>query len=228
LTASTDDLLLRVADVVKSFSEAGTTTRVLRGASLELPRGETASLTGPSGSGKSTLIGLVAGLMRPDTGRVVYDGTDITLLDDAARCRLRRHRIGIVLQHGNSLPFLTARENVELVMELAGLRRPRRAASSLLTRLGLLDRLDHLPARLSGGEVQRVALAMALARAPDLLIADEVTGELDSSTAAQVMDAIFEASRERGLTVLYVTHQPDLAALATHRWRLTGGLLRAA
>lgn len=196
---------------------------MLRGANLELARGATTSLVGPSGSGKSTLLAIIAGLARPDSGAVVFDGHDLSGLDDAGLAQLRGARIGVVLQTGNLIPFLTAVENVELALDLG--RTPGRtaAARALLAEFGLSHRLDHLPRRLSGGETQRVAVAMALANEPELLLADEVTGELDSSTAEQVMTVLFDASRERGLSVLYVTHDADLAAGAQHRLRLVDG-----
>jgi putative ABC transport system ATP-binding protein len=181
-----------------------------------------------SGSGKSTLISVLAGLALPDSGRVVFDGQDITGLTEVARAQLRARRVGVVMQSGNLIPFLTALENVELAIELAGGDRGGARARELLSELGLERRLDHLPRRMSGGESQRVALAMALANEPDLLLADEVTGELDSSNAERVMEVIFEAWQERGLTVLFVTHSSELAARAQHRLRLDDGEVRSA
>ena len=215
--------LVRVEAVSKTYRDGGAETPVLRAARLELARGETTSLVGVSGSGKSTLISLIAGLLLPDSGRVVIDGQDTTGLDDVARARLRAGRIGVVLQSGNLIPFLTAKENVELAIGLAGGHRAAARAETLLTEVGLADRLHHLPRRMSGGEAQRVSLAVALANEPDLLLADEVTGELDFSTAEQVMEVIFDAWRERGLTVLFVTHRSELAASAQRRLRLRDG-----
>lgn len=220
--------LVQVDAVSKAFREGGVATQVLRAANLELRHGETTSLIGASGTGKTTLLGCIAGLMLPDSGAVRFDGEDVTTLDDTARARLRADRIGIVLQSGNLIPFLSARENVELAIELAGGERRDARARDLLVELGLGDRLDHLPRRLSGGETQRVAVAMALANQPDLLLADEVTGELDSASAEQVMEIIFGAWRERGLTVLFVTHNGELAARAEHRLRLEDGEVRQA
>jgi putative ABC transport system ATP-binding protein len=220
--------LVRVDQVAKSYRNGGDETRVLKAATLELARGETTSLVGVSGSGKSTLVSLLAGLMLPDSGQVVFDGQGITELDDTGRARLRARRIGVVLQSGNLIPFLTAIENVALAIELAGGDRAVPRAGELLSQVGLGGRLDHLPRRLSGGVAQRVSVAVALANQPDLLLADEVTGELDSSSAEQVMEVIFDAWRERGLTVLFVTHSDELAALAQRRLRVQdGGVLRA-
>jgi putative ABC transport system ATP-binding protein len=220
--------LLRVDRLAKTYRSGDVETPVLRDVSLELDRAVTASLVGVSGSGKSTLLSLLAGLMLPRSGNVVFDGQDLGGMDDTARARVRARRIGVVLQNGNLIPFLTAAENVELAVEVAGGARPARRAAALLREVGLADRLDHRPARLSGGEAQRVAVAVALANDPDLLLADEITGQLDADTAAEVMDMIFAAWRERGLTVLFVTHSGALAARAQRRFALVDGEVLAA
>jgi putative ABC transport system ATP-binding protein len=217
------DALVRVEGVSKTFRDGELETHVLDATGFELEQGQTVSLVGVSGSGKSTLISLLSGLLRPDSGRVVFDGHDFSALDDRARAELRAGRIGVVLQSGNLVPFLTAQENVKLAIELADGRRAGTRARDLLKRFGLGGRIDHLPRRLSGGEAQRVAVAMALANDPDLLLADEATGELDSASADNVMSIIFDAWRERGLTVLYVTHSTELAARAQRRLQLTAG-----
>jgi putative ABC transport system ATP-binding protein len=211
---------VRLEGVSKSYGTAPNRLHVLDGVDLDLRRGETTSLVGRSGSGKSTLISLIAGLMRPDTGHVHIGGQQTDKLDEAGRARLRAERIGVVLQSDNLIPFLSAVENVELAMGFAPGRRPLRRARELLSELGLGDRMDHLPRQLSGGEAQRVAVAVALANEPDLLLADEVVGQLDSATAASVTERIFAASRERKLTVLYVTHDEQLARRAQHSLRL--------
>lgn len=218
--------ILRANKVSKVYQEGVAQTSVLRAASLELVRGETTSLMGVSGSGKSTLVALLAGLMLPDSGEILFDGQDITALDDVARARLRARRIGVVLQRDNLIPFLTAVENVRLAIEVAGGRQPGARAKDLLAQLDLAHRMDHLPRRMSGGEAQRVAVAVALANKPDLLLADEITGELDSSNTEHVMRVVFDAWRERELTVLLVTHNVDLAARAQNRLRLTDGELK--
>jgi putative ABC transport system ATP-binding protein len=223
----TAEPLVRVEGLSKAYRSGSLETPVLRDVDLVLPRWETSSLVGVSGSGKSTLISLVAGLLLPDEGRVLFNGRPIDALTDKRRARLRARRIGIVLQRGNLIPFLTAAENVELAVELSGGGRAASRARALLGGLGLADRADHLPRRLSGGEAQRVSLAMALANDPELLLADEVSGELDSATAELVMGVIFDACRERGLTVLYVTHSTELAARADHRLRLEDGRIRS-
>jgi putative ABC transport system ATP-binding protein len=223
LSAQTPTPLLALDHVSKTYHTGGATRPILTAAACELHRGETTSLVGASGSGKSTLLSLIAGLLRPDAGRIVFDGQDIGQLDDVGRARLRANRIGVVLQSGNLIPFLTATENVELAMGLAGGRRIAPRARELLSEVGLAHRLHHLPKRLSGGEAQRVSLALALANEPDLLLADEVAGALDSRTAEQVVRLIFDASRERGLTVLFVTHSSELAARAQRHLRLADG-----
>lgn len=215
----TDSLLL-LDRVSKSYVSD---THVLREVSIAFPRGQLTSLTGPSGSGKSTLISLLAGLSLPDAGRVVFDGDDLAQLDDVARARLRAQRIGVVLQSGNLIPFLTAAENVELATEFADGNGDGHRAMDRLAELGVGDRGHHLPRRMSGGEAQRVAVAVALANDPDLLLADEVTGQLDTANAEQVMATIFEAGRRRGLTVLFVTHNHELADRAERRLILDGG-----
>jgi putative ABC transport system ATP-binding protein len=220
--------LVALDGVSKAYRNGASPTRVLRATSMELAVGETTSVVGVSGSGKSTLVSLLAGLIAPDSGRILFDGRDVAALDEAARAGLRADRIGLVLQSGNLIPFLTAGENVELAITLAGGARPRARARELLAEVGIATRAEHLPRRLSGGEAQRVAVALALANDPDLLLADEVTGELDSANAERVMEMIFAASRERGLAVLYVTHSDELAARARRRLRLAEGEVRAA
>jgi putative ABC transport system ATP-binding protein len=212
---------VRLEAVSKSYGSGSSQLEVLDQVELDLMEGETTSLVGRSGTGKSTLLSLIAGLMRPDKGHVYIGGQQMDKLDDNDRANLRADRIGFVLQSDNLIPFLTAVENVELAMGFASGRRPAARARELLSDLGLGHRIDHLPRQLSGGESQRVAVAVALANEPDLLLADEVVGQLDSNTASDVMDMIFTASRERNLTVLYVTHDEQLAGEAHRSLRLT-------
>jgi putative ABC transport system ATP-binding protein len=214
-------------DVFKIYKEGLIETVALRGASLELARGRLTSLVGPSGSGKSTLISLLAGLALPSAGQIVIGGQDITRLDEGQRGRLRSERIGLVFQSGNLIPFLTALENVELAMRLRDRPVSPGRARELLGEVGLGRRLQHRPRQLSGGEVQRVAVAVALANEPELLLADELTGELDSATAEQVMEVLAEAWGQRGLTVLLVTHNQELAERADQKLRLVDGLVLA-
>ena len=221
--------MVRLLSISKSFEGGSGRDRVLDQVSLDLVRGETTSLVGASGSGKTTLLGLIAGLLLPDCGRVEFDGVEMSSLHESARARLRSRRLGVVLQNGNLIPFLTASENIQMAIKLGGgSQKPAAGARRLLSELGVLHRASHLPRHLSGGEAQRVALAMALAHEPDVLLADEMTGELDSSTADKVMDLVFRESSERRLTVLFVTHNAALASRAQNRAVLTAGRVHPA
>jgi ABC-type lipoprotein export system ATPase subunit len=208
--------LVRLEAISKSYADRP----VLDGVQLELHRGELTSLTGASGSGKSTLISLLAGLLSPDGGRIVFDGEDLGSMSDEQRASVRARRIGVVLQSENLVPFLTADENVELARTFSS-GGPGRA--ELLQELGVDDRRDHLPRRMSGGQAQRVAIAVALANEPDLVLADEITGQLDTSTADEVMGAIVDAQRRHGMTVLFVTHDHGLADRADRRLVIESG-----
>jgi putative ABC transport system ATP-binding protein len=224
-SATAPAALLQLREVSKAYRNPSETTVVFQGLDLDLHPGEITSLQGPSGSGKSTIIALIAGLMVPDAGRVIFDGRDIAGLSDADRSMLRATRIGTVLQSGNLLPFLTAGENVAMAMRLAGAPRSAERVDALLDQVGLADRAHHVPRRLSGGEAQRAALAVSLANAPDLLLADEAVGQLDRATARSVMGVFDRVCRERGLAVLLVTHDEDVAALGSRTVRLVQGRL---
>ena len=226
--------IVRVDDVSKSYATEGGTATVLRGVGLVIAPGEKASLVGVSGSGKSTLLSLIAGLLRPDAGTVEVDGVAISALDDRDRARLRADRIGIALQADNLIPFLSARENVEVALAFSSRhkgrvarRSQRRAASARalehLDRFGVAHRAHHRPRHLSGGEAQRVALAVSVANEPALLLADEVVAQLDAETAAHVMDAVIDAP----FAVLFVTHDLRLADLVERRYELADGEVRA-
>lgn len=214
--------IVRLHGVSKSFHAQAGEVAVLLDVDLTILPGEKASLVGPSGSGKSTLLSLVAGLLRPDAGSVEIDGTPMSELDDADRARLRGARIGIALQSENLVPFLSAQENVELALAFGG-HRPRRdrrqrrgRARELLDQFGVVHRADHRPRQLSGGEAQRVALAVSSANEPALLLADEVVAQLDADTAGHVIDEVLESE----YAVLFVTHQPELADRAERRYQL--------
>lgn len=223
--ASAGEDLLRLESVSKAYRSPGETTPVLSGLDLVLRRGEIVCLAGPSGSGKSTVVSLIAGLLVPDGGRVVFDGSDLARLSDRRRARVRAQRMGIVLQSGNLVPFLTAAENVMLAGRFARRRVPPARAREVLDRVGLADRADHLPRRLSGGEAQRAGLAVALVNSPDLLLADEVAGALDTTSTAGVMSALEELAREQGLAVLLVTHSQALARRGNRVLHLNAGRL---
>lgn len=217
--------IVRLRDVTKTFNSEQGPVPVLRSVDLCIRAGEKASLIGPSGSGKSTLLALIAGLLRPTDGTVEIDGTSIRELNDSERAGVRAERIGIALQADNLIPFLSAIENVELALGFGppgrrGLRGRRRShrtrALDLLERFGVADRASHRPRHLSGGEAQRVALAVALANRPALLLADEVVAQLDGATAGHVVDEVLSGD----FAVLYVTHDVALADRVERRYRL--------
>ena len=215
--------LVRLDGVSASYRDGSVEAHVLDQVTLELSRGETVSVMGTSGSGKSTLLGVIAGLLRPRSGSVVFDGQDTTGFDDTEWALLRGRRIGVVSQSGNLIPFLTAIENIELAAEFSTGDRASTRAAELLDEFGLADRRHHLPRRLSGGEAQRVAVAVALVNSPDLLLADEPTGQLDSSTADEVMHTILAVAQARHLTVLFATHHDEFAARASRRLHIVAG-----
>ncbi len=198
---------------------------ILEDVSFEIAAGEAVAILGASGSGKTTLLGLLAGLDVPSAGQVLIDGVDLAALDEDGRASLRRRTVGFVFQSFQLLPALTALENVMLPMELAGSSAARESALSLLTRVGLAERLDHYPRQLSGGEQQRVAIARAFAGPPRLLFADEPTGNLDSATGEEIVNLMFDLNRERETTLLLVTHDERLAARCGRRLRLAAGRL---
>jgi len=199
---------------------------ILKGIDLEIPRGQFAAIMGPSGSGKSTLLGLLAGLDTPTSGQVILDGEDITHLAEDDMALLRGRKIGFVFQSYHLISTLTAEENVLLPMELAGAEAGgRERARELLERVGLGGRSDHYPVQLSGGEQQRVALARAFALRPPILLADEPTGNLDSTTGSAVLELLLALNREQGTTMVLVTHEPSLAESADRRIVLRDGLV---
>ena len=184
---------------------------VLKGIDLEIHKGTSTGIVGPSGSGKSTLLMVIAGLERIDEGRIVINGTDITKLDEDALASFRGQHVGIVFQSFHLIPNMTAIENVAVPLELSGDEKAMEKAEAELKAVGLGHRLNHYPGQLSGGEQQRVALARALAPEPTVLIADEPTGNLDGETGIQVANLLFERQREKGLTLVLVTHDASLA-----------------
>jgi putative ABC transport system ATP-binding protein len=201
---------------------------ILKEISLQIAHGEAVGLVGPSGSGKSTLLMVMAGLERPDRGKIVVAGEELGALDEDALARFRGRSIGIVFQSFHLIPTMTAHENVAVPLELAGVTDPLDRAANELAGVGLGDRLDHYPAQLSGGEQQRVALARALAPEPALLIADEPTGNLDETTGREVMDLLFAKRAERGSTLVVVTHDPMLVQRCDRVVRMRSGRIDAA
>jgi len=218
--------LIALRDVEKTYQMDGVEVRALRGVSLTIEPGEFVAIMGPSGSGKSTCMNLLGCLDRPTAGTYLLDGTDVATLDDVALARLRNRRIGFVFQSFNLLPRTPAIENVELPMIYGGVPNRRAKALAALDEVGLQDRADHLPTQLSGGEQQRVAIARALVMRPGLILADEPTGNLDSTTAGEIM-ALLDGLSRQSITIVLVTHESDIAA---HARRLVqfrdGGIVR--
>jgi len=205
-------VVIDVRDVVKTFDEGR--TRALDGASLQVRRGEFVAITGPSGCGKSTLLHLIAALERPDSGKIVVNGEEITDKRDLSRYRART--IGLIFQLHNLLPNLTAEENVQVPIYETGLSpaKRRRRAQELLTLVDLADKANKRPAQLSGGERQRVAIARALSNDPPIILADEPTGNLDSKAGQHILAALREIQRQRGVTLVLVSHDPTIAGAA--------------
>jgi len=206
--------LIELTDVSRTVTSGAGPLTILHSTSIQITRGQAVAITGPSGSGKSTLLGLIAGLDAPSTGSIRLDGVEITTLGEDRLARLRGEKIGFVFQFFHLLPSLTAYENILVPMEIAGVAHPQQRARTLLANVGLSDRGHHYPSQLSGGEQQRIAIARALANDPPILLADEPTGNLDTATGRQVIDLLVEVNRQRGRTLVLVTHDPELAALA--------------
>ena len=219
------DPLIVLQDLYKIYRDGDVETVALRGAHLTVQPGEFVAITGRSGAGKSTLLTLVGGLATPSAGRVVIGGTDIARLNETERARFRRERIGIVFQADNLIPFLSALENVLLPLQLAGQRQATARARELLAAVGLAERAAHKPGQLSGGERQRVAIAVALANNPALLLADELTGELDSATADGIMALLKTLNEQQRLTLVVVTHNRAVAARARRQVIIADGQL---
>jgi putative ABC transport system ATP-binding protein len=212
--------------LTQTYRSGGRPLTVLENIDLAIAPQEFVAIVGPSGSGKTTLLGLLAGLDRPSSGRVLLEGTDLATLDEDARARLRAERVGFVFQSFQLVPTLTALENVLVPLELRG--RANGAATradELLARVGLADRTHHYPAQLSGGEQQRVAIARAFANEPRILFADEPTGNLDADTGGRVIDLLLRLNEESRATLVLVTHDPDLAGRAHRIVRIAGGKL---
>lgn len=219
-------VLLEARDLVREFRMGERSVRALRGVSVAVRRGEYVAITGPSGSGKSTLLHILGGLDSADAGSVALEGVPLERLGDSALTRIRLTRMGFVFQRFHLLPVLSALENVELPMAEAGIGRRERMARAreLLDYVGLSERADHRATELSGGEMQRVAVARALANRPALLFADEPTGELDLTTGRQVLD-LFRRLNQDGMTIVVVTHDEHLAAEASRTIHLLDGRL---
>jgi putative ABC transport system ATP-binding protein len=215
--------MIELRSVSKTVQSGGQPLTILHPLSLTIARGQTVAIIGPSGSGKSTLLGLIAGLDSPSGGHILIDGIDITTLDEDTLARLRGDKIGFVFQFFHLVPSLTALENILVPMEIAGRRDARQRAQSLLDEVGLHDRGHHYPSQLSGGEQQRIAIARALANDPPLILADEPTGNLDTKNGRHILDLLLQAGRARAATLVLVTHDPSVAAVADAQLTLRDG-----
>ncbi|MGH8679024.1 MAG: ABC transporter ATP-binding protein [Burkholderiales bacterium] len=223
MTELNDGPIVRATGLTKQVSTGSHALVILDDVSLEIAPGEAIAILGASGSGKTTLLALLAGLDVPSAGKVFIDGEDLFALDEDGRARLRRDRVGFVFQSFQLLPALTALENVMLPLELAGHEDARARAESVLRRVGLNERLDHYPRQLSGGEQQRVAVARAFASQPQLVFADEPTGNLDAATGEEIISLMFELNREKKTTLLLVTHDERLAERCPRQLKLAAG-----
>ena len=215
--------MIQLRDVSKTVVSGTEPLTILHPLSLDIARGEFIAIVGPSGSGKSTLLGLIAGLDSPSSGDVLIDGVNITKLGEDGLAKLRGEKIGFVFQFFHLIPSLTAFENVAVPLEIAGARNAGTRAQELLQEVGLTGRSHHYPSQLSGGEQQRVALARALANNPPILLADEPTGNLDSANGRHIMELVRDIHKTRGTTIVLVTHDAELAAIADARLILRDG-----
>jgi putative ABC transport system ATP-binding protein len=215
--------MIDLRGVSKTVDSGGRPLTILHALDLSIASGQFVAIVGPSGSGKSTLLGLLAGLDAPSTGQILIDGIDITTLGEDELARLRGEKIGFVFQFFHLVPALTAFENILVPMEIAGRRDAVARARRLLDEVGLSDRGHHYPSQLSGGEQKRVAIARALANDPPIVLADEPTGNLDSSTGRHIIDLLLSVRRTRRSTLVLVTHDVDLATLADARLVLRDG-----
>ena len=217
--------MIKVSQLLKTVPTADGDLTILRGVDLEVLAGTSAAIVGASGSGKSTLLGLLAGMDVASAGEVWLDGVNLSALDEDARARLRAEKVGFVFQNFQLLPALSAKENVMLPLELAGIDEAGSIAERFLAKVGLQDRLGHYPTTLSGGEQQRVAIARAFAREPAVLFADEPTGNLDTRTGERIVDLLFELNARASTTLVLVTHDERLAERCDRRFSMTAGEL---
>jgi putative ABC transport system ATP-binding protein len=217
--------VIEVIDLTKTYKMGDIVVRALRGVSFTVQRGELVAIMGPSGSGKSTLMNTLGCLDKPTSGIYRIDGVDVSRMSDNQLAEVRNKKIGFVFQSFNLLPKLTALENVELPMLYAGARDRRKRATAALAAVGLGDRLHHKPKELSGGQQQRVAVARSLVNTPSIILADEPTGNLDSRSSMEVMQIFQRLNREQGITVIFVTHEPDIAEHTRRIIRVRDGLL---
>jgi putative ABC transport system ATP-binding protein len=219
------DAVIEATDLTRTYGEGDYAVQALRGCSIEIRRGELTAVMGPSGSGKSTLMHILAGLDRPTTGSVSIEGTDITKLGDNELTKLRREHIGFIFQFFNLLPMLSAEENIVLPLELGGRKLDKAWVDDVIGKVGLSDRRTHRPSELSGGQQQRVAIARALISKPTVIFADEPTGNLDSTTSAEILDVLRHSVTDYGQTLVMVTHDAHAAAVADRVLFLADGCI---
>jgi putative ABC transport system ATP-binding protein len=215
--------MLIANEVTREYQSGDQRIAVLRNVSFEIAQGAFVAIVGPSGSGKTTLLGLLAGLDTPTRGKVILDGHDLTTMSENERARLRGEKVGFVFQSFQLIPTLTARENIQVPLELQGADGAADRAQELLERIGLAKRGHHFPMQLSGGEQQRVAIARAFANSPRILFADEPTGNLDANTGARVFELLESLNSDSGSTIVLVTHDLNLAQRARRTIRLSDG-----
>lgn len=220
-----NETIIKTKSLGKTVSVADGDLSILSSVNLTIDEGESIAIVGASGSGKSTLLGLLAGLDSPTNGSVALNGTELTALDEDGRAEVRNKLVGFVFQSFQLMPRLTALENVMLPLELRGDKGAEKTAIALLKRVGLEQRLNHTPMKLSGGEQQRVALARAFVTEPAILFADEPTGNLDSKTGEQIIDLLFELNQEKNTTLVLVTHDTALAARCQRTLHIEAGQL---
>ena len=219
--------MITVTDVSMVLAAGGRSVTILDRINFEIPAKQTVAIVGPSGSGKSTLLGLMAGLDRPSSGSIHLDGTDITTMAESRMARFRRENVGYIFQSFHLIPTLTAMENVAVPLELSGESRADARAAELLSAVGLSDRMGHYPVQLSGGEQQRVAVARAFACRPPILLADEPTGNLDSTTGSLIVELLLALHRDHGTTLVLVTHDTMLASSMQRVLSLRDGRLES-
>lgn len=217
--------ILEVSNLSKIYQSGDHTLTVLDKVSFSVEKGDTLAIVGSSGSGKTTLLGLCAGLDRATTGSVVLNGISLDSLGEDQRAAVRSQYVGFIFQNFQLLPTLTALENVMVPLELRGEKHTKKAAMELLEKVGLAERYDHYPTQLSGGEQQRVCIARAFSNRPQILFADEPTGNLDNETSEKVQKLLFDLNKEAGTTLILVTHDLELAKKTQHIIRLKGGLV---
>ena len=227
MQAAREEAVIVAEDLTKTYKMGNTVVNALNGVNVSINRGEIVSIMGTSGSGKSTMLNQLGALDTPTSGKVFIDGKNIGKMSDKKRTDLRRHKIGFIFQFFNLIPILSARENVELPMKLLGIgaHKRKKRAMQLLDLVGLADRAKHMPDELSGGQQQRVAIARSLANQPEIIFADEATGDLDSNTSKEVMTVMKEICKQTNATLVIVTHDPAIGNMAERILHMKDGLI---